>query len=166
MMKTRLILGAAALLLVNCTTENTDMGRDVALTTTLDFCAEQGISRSYDSDLKWSWEATDALTAFQAEGEQYRNTLNYTEASHFRCEEFRYTTEEPATLHFIYPAEAEQQQGRLTAVQDGTWRPVAVATLHDVTVNQPLHGSFEVLSAALEVRVWSGDRKAYTHYGR
>ena len=159
-MKTRLILGAAALLLlVNCTTESTDMGRDVALTTTLDFCAEQGISRSYDSDLKWSWEATDALTAFQAEGEQYRNTLNYTEASHFRCEEFRYTTDEPATLHFIYPAEAEQQQGILTAVQDGTWRPVAVATLHDVTVNQPLNGSFEVLSAALEVRVWSGDRK-------
>ena len=160
MMKMRLILGAAALLLlVNCTTESTDMGRDVALTATLDFCAEQGISRSYDSDLKWSWEATDALTAFQAEGEQYRNTLNYTEASHFRCEEFRYTTEEPATLHFIYPAEAEQQQGILTAVQDGTWRPVAVATLHDVTVNQPLNGSFEVLSAALEVRVWSGDRK-------
>lgn len=159
-MKMRLILGAAALLLLtNCTTENTDMGRDAALTTTLDFHAEQGISRSYDSDLKWSWEATDALTAFQAEGEQYRNTLNYTEASHFRCEEFRYTTEEPATLHFIYPAEAEQQQGLLTAVQDGTWRPVAVATLHDVTVKQPLHGSFEVLSAALEVRVWSGDRK-------
>ena len=86
----RLILGAAALLLLtNCTTENTDMGRDVALTTTLDFCAEQGISRSYDSDLKWSWEATDALTAFQAEGEQYRNTLNYTEASHFRCDTVR-----------------------------------------------------------------------------
>lgn len=114
--------------------------------------------RSYDKNLKWSWESDDALVAYQVAGAATRNTLTLVGENRFRCDEFQYATNDAASFHFIYPAAAEGASGVLTAVQDGTWKPVAVATVTNATVNDQMSVHFMPLSAALEVRVWNEDK--------
>ena len=121
--------------------------------------AEDVVSRAYDADLNWSWEATDALTGYQVAGLNLRNTLSYIEASAgFVCEAFEYMSTDPAQFHFIYPAAAEVEQGVLVAVQSGKWQPLSVMTTEASVIDTLPSLSFEVLSAALEIRVFDTDK--------
>ena len=120
--------------------------------------AEQG-TRVYDADLNWSWQAGDALRAYQVAGRNIRNTLAYAEvAQSFVCEAFNYMSTDPETFHFIYPAAAEVAPGTLVAVQDGVWRPLSVTTVENAVIEALPQISFEVLTAALELRVYAEDK--------
>lgn len=120
--------------------------------------AEQG-TRVYDADLNWSWQAGDALRAYQVAGRNIRNTLTFVEnAASFVCEAFQYMSTDPESFHFIYPAAAEVVPGTLVAVQDGVWRPLSVTTVENATIEALPQISFEVLSAALELRVYAEDK--------
>lgn len=120
--------------------------------------AASAISRAYDQELKWSWESDDVLLGYQCSGAKTRNQFALVEGSRFRCEEFVYATQDAAAFHFIYPAAAEQVAGELTALQQGVWNPLVVATVSNVTVSSIGDVAFESLSAALEVRVWNEDK--------
>ena len=120
--------------------------------------AEQG-TRLYDADLNWSWQAGDALRAYQVAGRNIRNVLSYAEnAANFVCEAFQYMSTDPESFHFIYPAAAEVAPGVLVAVQDGVWRPLSVTTVENATIEALPTISFEVLSAALEIRIFAEDK--------
>ena len=120
--------------------------------------AEQG-TRVYDADLNWSWQAGDALRAYQVAGRNIRNVLSYAEnAANFVCEAFQYMSTDPESFHFIYPAAAEVAPGTLVAVQDGVWRPLSVTTVENATIEALPQISFEVLTAALELRVYAEDK--------
>lgn len=120
--------------------------------------AEQG-TRIYDADLNWFWQEGDALMGYQVAGRNLRNTLTFVEnAASFVCEAFNYMSTDPETFHFIYPAAAEVVPGTLVAVQDGVWRPLSVTTVENATIEALPQISFEVLSAALELRVYAEDK--------
>jgi exonuclease III len=121
--------------------------------------ASQVDTRAYDADLNWSWQMGDALCGYQVAGRNIRNTLSFVESTaNFVCEAFQYMSTDPKQFHFIYPAAAEVVPGTLVAVQDGTWRPLAVTTVENATVETLPSISFEVLSAALELRIFDKDK--------
>ena len=121
--------------------------------------ASQVHTRAYDANLNWSWQMGDALCGYQVAGRNLRNTLGYVEtAANFVCEAFQYMSTEPEQFHFIYPAASEVESGTLVAVQDGTWRPLAVTTVKNVTIETLPSLSFTVLSAALELRIFDRDK--------
>ena len=117
-------------------------------------------SRVFDDELVWSWEPTDEIVGYQNIGEKNRNTLSQKEDNLFGCENFVYSTEQASKFHFFYAKEVAE--GVLTAVQDGTWRPVLVGTTAETTLDVILGVDMEHLSAALEVRVWKGDESNHT----
>lgn len=120
--------------------------------------AEQG-TRIYDADLNWLWQAGDALMGYQVAGRNLRNTLTFVEnAASFVCEAFNYMSTDPETFHFIYPAAAEVSEGVLVAAQNGFWQPLSVATVEGALINSLPTITFEVLSAALELRVFEADK--------
>lgn len=121
--------------------------------------ASQVHTRAYDANLNWSWQMGDALCGYQVAGRNLRNTLGYVEAAaNFVCEAFQYMSTEPEQFHFIYPAASEVESGTLVAVQDGTWRPLAVTTVKNATIETLPSLSFTVLSAALELRIFDRDK--------
>jgi exonuclease III len=116
-------------------------------------------TRAYDADLKWNWEANDALKGYQLAGLNLRNTLTFAQANaSFVCEAFEYMSTDPEKFHFIYPAAAEVSDGVLVAVQDGVWRPLSVTTTGEAMIESIPTLTFEVLSAALELRIFAQDK--------
>ena len=116
-------------------------------------------TRAYDADLKWNWEANDALKGYQLAGLNLRNTLTFAQANaSFVCEAFEYMSTDPEKFHFIYPAAAEVSDGVLVAVQDGVWRPLSVTTTEEAMIESIPTLTFEVLSAALELRIFAQDK--------
>ena len=121
--------------------------------------AEECVTKVYDADLNWSWEEGDALKGYQMAGQSLRNTLKFVQNNaSFVCEAFQYMSRDPQPFHFIYPAAAEVSEGVLVAVQDGTWRPLSVTTTEAALIESMPTLSFEVLSAALELRIFNEDK--------
>ena len=118
-------------------------------------------TRSFDDELKWSWEENDQITGYQNMGDKSRNILALKNGSTFHCSDFGYHTAEAADFHFFYAVENEQDH-TLTAYQDGTWRPVYVGTATATTIEAIDHIEMSHLSSALEVRVWKGDKTNHT----
>ena len=117
-------------------------------------------TKAYDADLNWYWEGTDALRAYQMTGRCIRNTFKYlSESASFVCEAFSYMSTDPASFHFIYPAAAEVSEGVLVAPQDGNWKPVSVTTVSNATIESLPTLSFQMLSAAFEIRVFCADKQ-------
>lgn len=138
-----------------------DMEEGRIYTTKVECAADQSLTRIYDADLNWHWEASDALVGYQMAGSQLRNTFSYSVATeNFVCDAFSYMSTEPEAFHFIYPAAAEVTHGTLKAVQDGVWRPLSVATVHHATVDNLGTLCFTPISAALELRIFTADRSA------
>lgn len=120
---------------------------------------EGAATRLYDNDLNWYWESADQICGYQIAGNNLRNTLAFvTESGNFLCEAFEYMSTEPEQFHFIYPAAAEVSDGVLMAVQDGKWRPLSVTTTQETLIEAIPTISFEVLSAALELRIFAEDK--------
>ena len=116
-------------------------------------------TKVYDADLNWNWEEGDALKGYQMAGQSLRNTLKFAlNNASFVCEAFQYMSRDPQPFHFIYPAAAEVSEGVLVAVQDGTWRPLSVTTTEAALIESMPTLSFEVLSAALELRIFNEDK--------
>lgn len=117
-------------------------------------------TKAYDADLNWYWEGSDAMRAYQVAGYNIRNTFHYiSESANFVCEAFSYMSTDPAMFHFIYPAAAEVSEGVLVAPQDGVWRPVLVTTVSNATIESLPTLSFNMLSSAFEIRVFSPDKQ-------
>ena len=152
---------SALLVLMIATACNNQEGSnyDKVYTSKLECEAEAATTRVYNANLEWSWEAGDALRAYQVAGHNLRNTLNFiNESANFVCEAFNYMSTDPETFHFIYPAAAEVSEGVLVAVQDGVWRPLSVTTVENATVESLPTLSFTMLSAALELRIFDTDK--------
>ena len=154
------IIALAAL--VGC---NTNVMEEVATTPqylTTSFEVDlNGESRAFDSDLKWSWESTDEIAAFQFAGEQTVNKLTLKDNGKFGTEEFKYATTDPSTFVFVYPFAAYDAESQdVGYVQTGVWTPTLVGMVNDATVNSI--GSVEMthMSAAFEIRVWDEGRQA------
>ena len=134
------------------------------LVTDLSVKADESSSntRAYDGNLVWHWEYGDALTGYQVAYDNIRNRLAYDpSANMFSCPDFTYQSSSKELFHFIYPSGAEYEKGKLKAVQDGVWRPVAVFTTPEkVKIDELPSLQFEQLSSALELRVWSKDNTA------
>lgn len=118
--------------------------------------APRAVSRAYDEALQWSWAKGDALRGYQVAGDCLHNTLEWS-GSGFVCEAFRYMSADDAAFHFIYPAGAEQENGALVAVQNGVWQPLSVATTAATTVDALPSIDFEVLTGALELRIYADE---------
>lgn len=117
-------------------------------------------TKAYDADLNWYWEGTDAMCAYQVAGYNIRNTFKYlSESASFVCEAFSYMSTDPASFHFIYPAAAEVSEGVLVAPQDGNWKPVSVTIVSNATIESLPTLSFQMLSAAFEIRVFCADKQ-------
>ena len=117
-------------------------------------------TKAYDTELNWYWEDTDAIRAYQVAGYNIRNTFHYlSESANFVCEAFSYMSTDPAMFHFIYPAAAEVSEGVLVAPQDGTWRPISVTTVSNATIESLPTLSFNMLSSAFEIRVFTPDKQ-------
>ncbi len=125
------------------------------MTTPLVIDVGKAMSRAYDADLKWQWESTDEILGYQMDGENNtRSTLTHMEENRFGNTEFAITTTDPTPFHFIYPAAAEVEAGKLRAVQDGTWRPLAVATTEPTMASDIDGVELTPLTGALEIRMW------------
>lgn len=146
----------AILLFVGCQRDIVDVTPSISsLSSPLMLSIGESSSRVFDDELVWSWEPVDEIVGYQNMGEKTRNTLSQKEDNLFGCENFIYSTAQAAKFHFFYANEVAE--GVLTAVQDGTWRPVLVGTTDETTLDAILGVDMEHLSAALEVRVWKGD---------
>ena len=117
-------------------------------------------TRSFNEELKWSWEENDHLVGYQNAGEKMRNTLTLENGNDFVCNNFEYSSQEAADFHFFYAQ--EDGDHALTAYQDGTWRPVYVGTASATTLDAIDYVELSHLSSALEVRVWQGDKDNHT----
>ena len=117
-------------------------------------------TRSFNEELKWSWEENDHLVGYQNAGEKMRNTLTLENGNDFVCNNFEYSSQEAADFHFFYAQ--EDGDHALTAYQDGTWRPVYVGTASATTLDAIDRVELSHLSSALEVRVWQGDKDNHT----
>ena len=152
---------AVAVLFAGCQNDILD---DVPVAKTLSaplmLSVGENTTRVFDENLVWSWENTDQIIGYQDAGEKTRNTLTLQSENKFACNNFTYSTEDAANFHFFYANEATE--GELTAVQDGTWRPVLVGTAQNTTLGEISSVNMEHLSAALEVRVWEGTRENHT----
>ena len=117
-------------------------------------------TRSFNEELKWSWEENDHLVGYQNAGEKMRNTLTLENGNDFVCNNFGYSSQEAADFHFFYGQ--EDADHALSAYQDGTWRPVYVGTASATTLDAINRVELSHLSSALEVRVWQGDKDNHT----
>ncbi len=113
-------------------------------------------TRLFDESLVWSWEQTDEIVGYQNVGSKSRNTLEFVSDNEFACDAFTYAQQEPADFHFFYAD--ENTFGTLTAVQDGTWRPVLVGTAESTTVDNIGTVEMTHLSAALEFNLYEVDK--------
>ena len=153
------IIALAAL--VGC---NTDMMEEVIstpqyLTTSLEVDLDDQ-TRAYDENLKWSWESTDKIAAYQVAGEQFVNTLSLKENGKFGTEQFTYVPDVTADFVFVYPVEALNADKTLGYVQTGVWTPTLVGSAYGTIDNigtEPI--KMEHKSAAFEIRVWDEGRK-------
>lgn len=127
----------------------------------LDVKADEGdapASRAYDGNLVWHWEYGDAMLGYQVAADKIRNRLEYNiQTGLFSCSDFTYQSNKAEQFHFVYPYGAEYAKGQLKPLQDGTWRPVCVTTTETVKIDELPMLTFEQLSSALEIRVWSQD---------
>ena len=153
------IIALAAL--VGC---NTDMMEEVIstpqyLTTSLEVALDDQ-TRAYDENLKWSWESTDKIAAYQVAGDQIVNTLSLKENGKFGTEEFNYSTNESAEFKFVYPAAALNADKTLGYVQTGKWTPTLVGAVEATTVDNIGSESIAMQhhSAAFEIRVWDENK--------
>lgn len=124
--------------------------------------SESATTRLYDADLVWSWAYGDALTGYQVAYDNIRNRLAYDPATKlFSDAEFTYQSSSPEYFHFIYPAGAEFEKGKLRAMQDGNWRPMSYFTTTDkVQINEIPVLKFEQFTSALELRIWNMNNTA------
>ena len=124
--------------------------------------SESATTRLYDADLVWHWAYGDALTGYQVAYDNIRNRLAYDPATElFSDAEFTYQSSSPEHFHFIYPAGAEFEKGKLRAMQDGNWRPMSYFTTTDkVQINEIPVLQFEQLTSALELRIWNMNNTA------
>ncbi|MBR5137973.1 MAG: BspA family leucine-rich repeat surface protein [Alistipes sp.] len=127
---------------------------ETTLSAPLTLAVGESTTRAFDDELKWSWENSDVIVGYQNADAKTRNTLSLKEGNKFHCNEFAYSTDAAADFHFFYANETTE--GELTAVQDGTWRPVLVGTARNTTLDAIETVGMNHLSAALEVRVWKG----------
>lgn len=137
-------------------------------------------TKSFDESLNWHWKNSDVIYGYQVAGSNIVNSLSKVDGNHFQTENFRYTSQEPTTFHFIYAGDAslnisrsEERAIKQDSLQSGIWNPVlvgsAVGKLFNEVMNQESVIKMEHLSAALEVRLWKrgvdkgnltdGDRK-------
>jgi hypothetical protein len=141
---------------------STDIDNNVVSGTT--FTAPMEISaaesRAFDADLNWSWEATDAIAAYQNAGTKSVNTLTLNESGNFYNESFVYAVQELSQFHFVYPASQLGADYSLTPVQTGAWTPVLYGTVEAATVTNLTSVEMNYLSSAFEVRVWEAGRAA------
>ena len=117
------IIALAAL--VGCNTEAVDevISTPAYLTTSFEVALD-GDTRSFDSGLNWSWESTDEIAAYQADGvNNFLNKLTLNQENNFGNEEFKYTTTEQSTFVFVYPYDAFINTEKLGYVQTGVWTP-------------------------------------------
>ena len=149
---------AVAALFAGCQKDIVD---DTPVKTTLSapltLAVGESTTRVFNESLEWSWENSDVIVGYQNVGDKTRNTLSLKEGNTFFCEKFEYSTEEAGDFHFFYANETTE--GELTAVQDGTWRPVLVGTATGATPSDISTVEMNHLSAALEVRVWRGPKQ-------
>ena len=124
--------------------------------------SDSSTTRLYDADLVWHWAYGDALTGYQVAYDNIRNRLAYDPATKlFSNAEFTYQSSSPEHFHFIYPAGAEFEKGKLRAIQDGNWRPMSYFTTTDkVQINEIPVLQFEQLTSALELRIWNMNNTA------
>ena len=124
--------------------------------------SDSSTTRLYDADLVWHWAYGDALTGYQVAYDNIRNRLAYDPATKlFSDAEFTYQSSSPEHFHFIYPAGAEFEKGKLRAIQDGNWRPMSYFTTTDkVQINEIPVLQFEQLTSALELRIWNMNNTA------
>ena len=124
--------------------------------------SESATTRLYDAYLVWHWAYGDALTGYQVAYDNIRNRLAYDPATKlFSNAEFTYQSSSPEHFHFIYPAGAEFEKGKLRAIQDGNWRPMSYFTTTDkVQINEIPVLQFEQLTSALELRIWNMNNTA------
>ena len=153
------IIALAAL--VGCNTEAVDevISTPAYLTTSFEVALE-GDTRSFDSELNWSWESTDEIAAYQADGvNNFLNKLTLNQDNNFGSEEFKYTTTEQSTFVFVYPYDAFINTEKLGYVQTGVWTPTLVGTTSGTIDNL---GAVKMVhaSAAFEIRVWEEGRQA------
>ena len=153
------IIALAAL--VGCNTEAVDevISTPAYLTTTFEVALD-GDTRSFDSELNWSWESTDKIAAYQADGvNNFLNKLTLNQDNNFGSEEFKYTTAEQSTFVFVYPYDAFISTDKVGYVQTGVWTPTLVGTTSGTIDNL---GTVTMVhaSAAFEIRVWDEGRQA------
>lgn len=154
------IIALAAL--VGC---NTNVVEEVATTPaylTTSFEVDlNGESRAFDSELKWGWESTDEIAAFQFAGEQTVNKLILKDNGKFGTDEFKYATPDSSTFVFVYPFAAyDAEKQDVGYVQTGVWTPTLVGIVNDATVNNIGTVEMNHMSAAFEIRVWDEGRAA------
>ena len=118
-------------------------------------------TRLYDASLVWHWAYGDALTGYQVAYDKIRNRLAYNTATGlFSNAEFTYQSSSPERFHFIYPAGAEFEKGKLRAPQDGNWRPMSYFTTDEVKIKELPVLYFNQLTSALELRIWNMNNNA------
>lgn len=151
------ILALAAF--ASCSTEVNDVNTASAtLTAPMEIAVSE--SRAFDSDLKWGWESSDVIAAYQKAGDMKVNELKLNANGNFYNEAFEYATEETAAFHFVYPASQLDADYSLTVAQTGAWTPVLYGTVEAATVANLGTVEMNYLSSAFEVRVWEAGRAA------
>ena len=123
------------------------------------------LTKSYDDDLKWSWEDTDTIWGYQHYGNAKVNPLTYFEDGTFGTSEFTYHTYDKSTYHFVYLGDAkinqtigENRNIDQDTLQSGVWRPIFVGSHTNCTFDEMVakDGALQLehLSSAFEVRAW------------
>ena len=149
------IIALAAL--VGCSTEANQVVAPAYLTTSMEVNLDSS-SRAFSEDLKWSWEATDKIAAYQLAGENTVNELALKDNGKFGAEQFTYATDKPSTFVFVYPYEAYISTEKVGFVQTGKWTPTLVGYVSDATVENLGTVRMAHASAAFEIRVYEAGR--------
>ena len=173
-MKKIFLVIASLIVFMGCM-ERVDFNPEIALpdessesyTAPLEIAFGTAQTKSFDENLKWSWEETDKIYGYQVSGSKSVNTLTFVEDNRFGTPEFAYSTNDPATFHFVYAegVTLDQTVGgdrgiRQSSRQSGKWTPVLVGTAVNKSISEVMNDEVDIdmehLSAALEVRLWKG----------
>ncbi len=171
-MKKIFLVIASLIVFMGCM-ERVDFNPEIALpdessesyTAPLEIAFGTAQTKSFDEDLKWSWEETDKIYGYQVSGSKSVNTLTFVEDNRFGTPEFAYSTNDPATFHFVYAegVTLDQTVGgnrgiRQSSHQSGKWTPVLAGFAVNKRISEVMNDEVDIdmvhLSAALEVRLW------------
>ncbi len=120
------------------------------------------VARAFDQDMKWVWSDSDFVWLFQDAGECYVSQLLHLGGGFFGGD-VTFSTTDPTDFYFgmgsLISHSDDNATHYLTPQHGAQWTPLLRGKVENTTVSEIESVALQPLTAALEIRTWSHDKK-------